>query len=137
MPVVRSRTLVIAEIFVEGALGAVCDVGRLGNRRLSVMNASLLADCASSSRPMSSKLEISETMPSGVENWEEEWYEDDFEDFDDKSGGESGAVETVVISYPMLGEMNVRERPKDCCSASGSAVNVAPDCCDFDGKGSD
>ena len=92
----------------------VCDVGRLGNRRLSAMNASLLAGCVSSSRPMSSKLEISETMPSGVENCEEEWYEDDFEDFDDKSGGESGAVETVVISYPMLGETNVRDRSRGC-----------------------
>lgn len=49
---------------------------------------------------MSSKLEISARIPSGLDNWEEEWNEEDLEDLDsDSSGGEFGVVQTVVISY--------------------------------------
>jgi len=54
----------------------------------------------SSWRPISSKLEISARKPSGPESWEER-KEDDLEDLDpERSGGESGAMETVVISSP-------------------------------------
>jgi hypothetical protein len=52
---------------------------------------------------MSSKCEISVTMPSGLENWEEEWREEDLEDLEPvKSGGELGAVAKVVISLRMV-----------------------------------
>ena len=48
---------------------------------------------------MSSKLEMSASIPSELDRCEEEWKEDDFEDLDPvRSGGESGANERVVIS---------------------------------------
>lgn len=50
----------------------------------------------SSSRPISSKLPTSGKIPSSEDGWEVEV----LEDFDpDSSGGELGAVQTVVISY--------------------------------------
>jgi hypothetical protein len=48
---------------------------------------------------MSSKLEMSERSPSGEERWDDEWKEDDWEDLEpERSGGESGAGATAVIS---------------------------------------
>ena len=51
----------------------------------------------SSSRPISSKLEISVKMLSGPSIWEE-WKEEDLEDLDpDNSGGELGVEQMVVM----------------------------------------
>lgn len=42
---------------------------------------------------------MSARIPSGDERWEEEWKEDDLEDLEpERSGGESGATATALIS---------------------------------------
>ena len=71
---------------------------------------------------MSSKFEMS-AAPSALESCDEELYEEDFEDLEPlNSGGESGVVETVVISSPMTVETKVRGRPKEGCAALGGEL---------------
>ena len=99
---------------------------------------------ASSSRPISSKLEISVNRPSGPENWEDDWKEEDLEDLDpDNSGGELGVQTTAmstragteyhaVLDNEGIGELATatgRERPNDSSwevrsSGPGSTTNV-------------
>ena len=53
---------------------------------------------------MSSKLDMSVRIPSGPSSCDEEWTDEDLEDLDpDRSGGELGAVEVVVMSSLLLG----------------------------------
>src|SRR5262245_1885641 len=75
---------------------------------------------------MSSKLDISERMPSGPDSWEER-KEDDLDDLDpERSGGESGTMETVVISSPNTSRTGVDHtsglvlRVMLCCVLSAS-----------------
>jgi hypothetical protein len=66
----------------------------------------------SSPSPISSKFVMSDRIPSGLELWNEEWAEEDFEDFDpDKSGGEFGGLIVLVISSPATPKAKV-ERAK-------------------------
>jgi hypothetical protein len=61
----------------------------------------MAATTLSSPSPISSKFVMSDRIPSGLELWNEEWVEEDFEDFDpDKSGGEFGGLIVLVISSP-------------------------------------
>lgn len=57
-------------------------------------------------------------MPSGLENWEDEWKEDDLDDLDpERSGGELGAVGKVVISSLKIVVGDVNERCKGLAEA--------------------
>ena len=54
---------------------------------------------------------MSDRIPSGLELWNEEWVEEDFEDFDpDKSGGEFGGLIVLVISSSATPKAKVEER---------------------------
>lgn len=85
------------------AAGTLLDILAAGDRAIAAerpceTGGSVYGKSASSSKPISSKFEISVKILSGPSGWEEEWNEEDLEDLDpESSGGELGVGHTVVM----------------------------------------